>query len=192
MRHTGLFLIILIFLIVNTASYADEVLVDIDEKGKIKYIDSELEKKLKIFPDYKKFIEARIYKIGEEKYSLEILYYDEKNIEIRKRTLLDEKGFQELRKKVTERSAKIKLKKELDQEGRYKLLTTTTIYSLALYGPMASMILALLIWRFMICLRIRLLPLSTPNLTILQLASARLAARCASKKPTWALTTKGS
>ncbi len=140
MRQTC-YLIILFFLVINAISYADEVLVDINGQGKIRYIDSELEKNLKLFPDYKKFIEARIYKIDEKNYSLEILYYNDKNIETRKRTLLDEKGYQEFRKKVTERSAKIEIKKELDQEGRYKLLTATTIYSLILHGPMTSMIL---------------------------------------------------
>ncbi len=140
MRQAGFF-IILIFLIINARSYADEVLVGIDEQGKTRYIDSELEKKIKLFPDYKKFIEARIYKIDEKNYSLEILYYNEKNIETRKRTLLDEQDYQKFRKKVTERSAKIKIQKELDQEGRYKFLTATTIYSLAFYGPMTSFIL---------------------------------------------------
>jgi magnesium-transporting ATPase (P-type) len=57
---------------------------------------------------------------------------------------------------------------------------------------MARIIFSFFIRRCSIRRRIRSLPLSTPNFTMLQFASARQRALFSSKKPTWALTTKGS
>ncbi len=49
---------------------AQEVLVAIDEQGKIELIDSQLEKKLNLFQEYENFKEARLFKVSDSAYVL--------------------------------------------------------------------------------------------------------------------------
>lgn len=112
---------------------AQEVLVAIDEQGKIELIDSQLEKKLNLFQEYENFKEARLFKVSDSAYVLEISCEKEKKL-TRTRLPLNAREVEELRKKVTERIQTKSPEAALDQEGRTKLISGSLSLSLGFYG----------------------------------------------------------
>ncbi|MGL4370014.1 MAG: hypothetical protein ACRCUT_10150, partial [Spirochaetota bacterium] len=57
---------------------------------------------------------------------------------VRKKTALDEQGYQSLRQKVCGSLSLAERSRPADQEGRYTLLTATTLFSLGMYGPLLA------------------------------------------------------
>jgi len=121
---------------------AQEVLVAIDEQGKIELIDSQLEKKLNLFQEYENFKEARLFKVSDSAYVLEISCEKEKKL-TRTRLPLNAREVEELRKKVTERIQTKSPEAALDQEGRTKLISGSLSLSLGFYYFSAGMGLSL-------------------------------------------------
>jgi hypothetical protein len=130
-------IVFLILFPLLSRAHAEEVLIYIDNENKIQVIDADLEKKLNLFPDYKDFIEARIFRISEEEYLLEIVYKDNGNF-TRKKIILDENSFQEFKEKFNSELSALKAEPAIDQEGRYTLLVSSTIFSFSLYGTLAA------------------------------------------------------
>ena len=125
----------MLILCIPIFSFAEEVQIGFYEKPDIQQIDAALEKKLALFPEYKNFIEARLYKIDSGVYLLEILHM-ENGTTVRKKLTLDENAYQALRQKISAALIRVNTDKPIDQEGRYTLLTATTLLSLGMYGPL--------------------------------------------------------
>ncbi|MEO5928652.1 MAG: hypothetical protein ABIR47_01855, partial [Candidatus Kapaibacterium sp.] len=64
----------ILILITALAANAQETQVPIDSAGKIQRIDLELESRIALFPEYKDFQEARLYRLADSSYMLEIYY----------------------------------------------------------------------------------------------------------------------
>jgi hypothetical protein len=127
-------------LLAGTQVFGEDVQVSIDPGGKVPYISNELEKRLNLFPEYRDFREARVFRTDKNTYSLEILYYRNSAV-TRKKIVLDEAGFHEFRQKVLNKISETGSMPFPDQEGRYTFLTFTTAFSLLLYGPLTVNIL---------------------------------------------------
>ena len=112
---------------------AQEIQVSFDEEGKVEFIDAKLEKKLGFFPEYNGLKEVRLFQISDTIYVLEILYQPEdKLLKIRKP--LSQEQVQDFRKKVTASIQQQAPETVINQEGRTKLLISTSIVSLGYYG----------------------------------------------------------
>ncbi len=129
-----------LMLLAGTEVLGEDVQVSIDPGGKIPYISRELEKRLNLFPEYRDFREARVFRTDKNTYSLEVLYYRNTAV-TRKKIVLDEAGFHEFRRKVLRKISETGNIPAPDQEGRYAFLAFTTAFSLALYGPLTVNIL---------------------------------------------------
>ncbi|MBT3209591.1 MAG: hypothetical protein HN704_06490 [Bacteroidetes bacterium] len=127
---------ILLFAIVFLAAFtikAQEIQVSMDEEGKVELIDSKLEKKIRLFSEYKGMIEARLFQSSDTTYVLEILYQPaDKLLKIRKPLLQEQ--VQDFRKMVTASIQQQAPEIAINQEGRTKLLISTSIHSLGYYG----------------------------------------------------------
>ncbi len=112
---------------------AQETMVHIDEEGKLDFIDAKLEKKLGLFSEYKGLKEVRLYQISDSGFVLEILYQPESKL-LKVRKPLTREQVQELRKKVSERISLLAPETVINQDGRTKLLVSTSLVSLGYYG----------------------------------------------------------
>jgi hypothetical protein len=134
MKIKFLLTIILLCSVAFTASsHAQEAQVPLDKEGKLEYIDSELGQKLNLFPDYKNFLEARLFQTSDTTFVLEISYQPEKTL-LKARLPLTAGETREFRRKVTERIKQEKPQVYLNQEGRTKLLTGSLALSMGYYG----------------------------------------------------------
>jgi hypothetical protein len=114
---------------------SQEIQVPMDQEGKVNYIDSVLNNKIGVFDNYSGFIEARLFKLTDSTFSLEIYYMiDEKFNRHRNKLNLNE--VDTLRSKV---SLKLKnnISTTINQEGRAELLWGLTLAGLSIYGPAA-------------------------------------------------------
>ncbi len=113
--------------------HAQESLVSIDAEGKIDRIDLRLERKLMLFPDYPDFREARLFRLADSSFVLEIGYGPEGKLS-RVRLPMTVPEVESLRQKVTDAVAVRAPQAVLERGGRTKLLVGTTILSLGFYG----------------------------------------------------------
>lgn len=121
--------ILIISIIFANNLFAQEVQVSPDKAGKFDYITTEMESRLNLFPQYKNFLEARLYELSDSTYLLEILH--RKNGQRhRERKKLTTKEFREFRRQVSEKLQQHKPETMLNQEGRAKLLTATSLIGL--------------------------------------------------------------
>jgi len=116
-----------------TKSNPQEILVPLDEEGKLERIDSNLENKLGFFPDYKNFHEARLFQITDTTFVLEIFYRSQKAL-LKDRVEFTAEDVQDFRRKVSEQIKKQVPQAVLNQEGRPELLGGTLALSLGYYG----------------------------------------------------------
>ncbi|MEA1912958.1 MAG: hypothetical protein U9N06_03865 [candidate division WOR-3 bacterium] len=130
----------MILLIGSTSEIkAQEVQVPIDEEGKIKVIDRELERELNLFPEYENFQKAWIFKVSDTLYALEV-FYQSKGELLKSRFILSKEKFNNFFHKVTQRKKGLLPRMVLNQEGRVELLVGTTVLSLGYYGWAVPMI----------------------------------------------------
>jgi hypothetical protein len=117
------------------ASYAQDLQVPVDTGGRIFVISADLEKKLGLFPVYDRFVEARIFRVSADEYYLEILFQKDADT-MRKRMPLSERDYRDFCAAFSARLGEARLQIDVNQDGRYLLLASTTVYSLGLYGPL--------------------------------------------------------
>ncbi len=110
-----------------------ESLVSIDEAGKLDRIDVRLEQKLQLFPDYPEFREARLFRLADSSFVLEIEYGPEGKLS-RVRLPMTASEVESLRRKVTETVAARVPMAIRDRSGRKKLIVDSMILSLGFYG----------------------------------------------------------
>lgn len=114
-------------------SYAQETQTWIDKDGKIFEIDSELEGKLRLFPDYQEFESAKLFQLTDSTFILEINYkIDNRTNRVRKPLTAEETSA--FREKVTllinERAQYI----NINHEGRAEFLIGTTLLGFGFWG----------------------------------------------------------
>ena len=134
MKKKTLFVfIVLLFICLTEISSAQEVQIQIDEEGKIEYIDSKLEHKLGLFTEYSNFREARLFQISDTSFVLEISYQPQENL-LKVRLPFSAEEAKNFQRKVTERIKQKKPQVLLDQKRRTKLIVGTMVLSLGYYG----------------------------------------------------------
>lgn len=116
-----------------------EMQISVDSEDKLDRIDSSLEARLHLFPDYESFQEARLYKLTDSTFVLEILYQKDNSIlKERKLMTLEEKDLfqQQVTERFTESEANRaqKTSPRLNHEGRAKLLWGTFGLSTGFYS----------------------------------------------------------
>jgi len=113
---------------------AQEVQVPIDEDGRVQVITADLERRLRLFPDYAEFREARLFQLSDTSFVLEITHEPAGRL-TRVRVPLTLTAAQDFRRRVSASLRQAAPEAALDQSGRTKLLVWTTVLSLLYYGP---------------------------------------------------------
>lgn len=125
--------IFILFLLVATNVFTQDIQLPMDNEGKVSSVDNELNARLKLFVDYHGFREARLFKISDNEFVLEIYYKPESNI-LRKRIPYTLEEVKSLRDRVSGALAGIQPEEVLDQDGRVKFIVASTIAGLGYYG----------------------------------------------------------
>ncbi|MGB0864640.1 MAG: hypothetical protein ACPGXZ_17095 [Saprospiraceae bacterium] len=105
--------------------------------GKVQIIDQKLEKKLHLFPEYTKFIQASLFQ-EKDSYTLEILHEFNNQIKVEQKKLT-QADLDVICNKINNVIPKSKLKKnnnKFDKSGRKELLITSTVLGVGAYGWM--------------------------------------------------------
>ncbi|MCK5741596.1 MAG: hypothetical protein KAH48_05210 [Chlorobi bacterium] len=128
--------IIIILLLIFCApifTKAQEIQVPIDNENKVFVVDKDLESKLAIFPKYKGFVDAKLFKSDDGTFVLEVSYMVDSKLH-RKRTTLSQEEVDNLRLRVTDCIKSDCPVILLDQSGRTSFIVGTTILGLGYYG----------------------------------------------------------
>ena len=128
-RLIGL-LAVVVLLAPATDLYAQEQQVPLDQDSTLYVVDADLRQDLTLFPDVGGFQEAVLYRIGDDEYELVIQYRPDTRTLRERRTLTDAE-VQTLRTRITRQLADTGTVVNLNQEGRYGLLASTTLLSLS-------------------------------------------------------------
>ena len=105
----------------------------LDTSGTIFVITSELENKLGLFPDFRGFIEARMYLTGDSAYFLEVLEQKDSSV-VRKRIPQTAAQVNDLRNQVSAAITMRSPQTMYDQSGRAGLLVNSAILAGGYYG----------------------------------------------------------
>lgn len=105
----------------------------LDTTGKIFVITLELENKLGLFPDYRGFIEARLYRASESEYFLEILEQRDSTV-VRSRVPQSPEQVSALRNQVSSAITLRSPQSMYNHEGRGGLIVNSAILSAGFYG----------------------------------------------------------
>ena len=135
MRLSPWFLTILCSIVfaMSYRTYSQEIQTPLDSQGKIKIIDSNLEKKLGLFSGYSNFQEAQLFQIPDTTYALEIYYQPGDKI-YKARLPMTMEEVQEFQKLVSQRMKDEVPRVTLDQDGRSKFIASMMGLSLGFYG----------------------------------------------------------
>lgn len=112
---------------------AQDLQVPLDQKGKLERIDNQLERRLQLFTEYEHFLEARLFRVSEGRYLLEVLYRKNGRI-LRDKRPLSAEDVEQFREQVSSAMTEAAPQAELDQGGRTYLLIGTMGLSLGYYG----------------------------------------------------------
>jgi len=123
-------LAVVVLLAPATDLYAQEQQVPLDQDSTLYVVDANLRQDLNLFPDVRGFQEAVLYRIGDDEYELVIQYRPDTRTLRERRTLTDAE-VQTLRTRITQQLADTGTVVNLNQEGRYGLLASTTLLSLS-------------------------------------------------------------
>ncbi len=126
-------LLLVLTILLAGAARGQESLVPIDETGRLDRIDVRLEQRLQLFPDYPEFREARLFRLADSSFVLEIEYGPEGRLS-RVRLPMTASDVESLRRKVTETVAARAPMAVRDRSGRKKLIVNSMILSLGYYG----------------------------------------------------------
>lgn len=137
MKKNIMLLLVLICLKLNS----QERQIPFDMNEKINIIDANLEKKLTLFPEYRGFLEARLYQSNDSVYILEISHTSD-NTTLRTRKTLNREEATELRSLITARVAQSAPNSLLDQSGRTSLLVASTLIGTYFYGTSVSTVIS--------------------------------------------------
>jgi len=114
-------------------SASSDTQVPLDSAGKIPVIDAPLEDRLKMFTDHPGFKEARLFKLAEDGFSLEIIS-ESGGSTLRDRVPLSATETEAFRAKVTGLVNEKAPQAVLDQKGRTRLVNGIRLLSVGFYG----------------------------------------------------------
>jgi hypothetical protein len=120
-------------LMIALAACAQEMQVPVDSTGRVPYIDASLERKLRMFTEVAGFQEARLYQAADSSFTLEISSMVQ-NKWMKERRPMTADAVQELRRNITMQMFVKHAVPTGDQDGRAKLLATTTTLGAGFYG----------------------------------------------------------
>lgn len=121
-------------LLLSTISvFSQEINIPADTAGKIFVITPEISEKLGIFKEYENFQEARLFKIDDSNYFLEVNYRTDELI-MRTRINFNQSQLDSFRLDFTNKLASIDTIEPLDQSGRLPLIVSSTILGLGFWG----------------------------------------------------------
>jgi len=123
-------LAVVVLLAPATDLYAQEQQVPLDQDSTLYVVDADLRQNLNLFPDVRGFQEAVLYRLDDGEYELVIQYRQESRT-LRERRALSEAEVRDLRTRITRQLADTGTVVNLNQEGRYGLLASTTLLSLS-------------------------------------------------------------
>jgi hypothetical protein len=113
---------------------AQEIQVPLDEAGRVEVIDTRLAQRIGLFVDrYPGFEEARLFRAADSTFVLEITTSRRGQVS-RERIPLSAAEVADLRRDVSARLTERAPSAALNQEGRYLLLTQTSLLGLGFYG----------------------------------------------------------
>ncbi|HEY3294993.1 MAG TPA: hypothetical protein VGL38_06125 [bacterium] len=116
-----------------TCAHAQDALVPLDSTGKVESITADLQKRLQLFGEYSNFREARLFRLSDTLYVLEVLYRPDSQV-IRERKPLTADGVATLRRQVGDNLLKFAPNYGLNQDGRAQFVRGTTTLALGYYG----------------------------------------------------------
>src|SRR6185503_357317 len=119
---------------------AQEVQVPLDDAGRLEMITPELPRKLDLFTDVAGFREARLFRVSDSSYVLEVTAGDRAGLR-RDRRPLSAAEAAAFRADLMSRIASRAPRATLDQSGRTKLLVGSTVLGLGYYGFAAALAL---------------------------------------------------
>ncbi|MBL7996156.1 hypothetical protein JNM05_12355 [bacterium] len=126
-------LLVTLLWVFSTDVFSQEIQLPMDNEGNIESINAQLNAKIGLFTEYAGFKEARLFEVGEKEFIVEISYKPESRI-LRKRIPYTAEEVQTLRSKVSAALKASPSEMILDQEGRTKLIITSTAAALSYYG----------------------------------------------------------
>lgn len=126
-------LALLLGALVPSAARAQEVQVPLDESGRIEVVDAALAARLGLFADRAGFREARLFQGPDGAFVLEVTSVRGGRT-VRERTPMTAEQVRELRAQVGSRAAERAPRALLNQEGRYLLLSQSTLLGVGFYG----------------------------------------------------------
>jgi len=121
-------------LVAAAAVLASDVQVPLDLTGKTTQIDRALEKKLGLFPDTPGFLEARMFRLEDGTFMLEISRESRMEV-LRDRIPMSATTAGEFRARVSDTISRLSPQTALDQKGRSRLINGIRILSIVYYGP---------------------------------------------------------
>ena len=125
---------VLLLLCIGVATtYAQETQVSLDSAGAILRVDPDLQEKLALFSEYSGFEEARLYRLADSTYALEV-FYSADGKSLKKRTIFSWREGEDFRSRLSEVIRERLPEINLDQDGRTALIIGTAVYSLGYYG----------------------------------------------------------
>jgi len=134
-------ILFLMLIFLSGSIIAQEKQVPVDSQGKLKSIDITLEKKLKLFPEYPGFLEAKLYQLNDSSFSLEISYKPEKEV-LRTRRQMSLNEAIDFRQLISNNISLKAPQSLLDQSGRTSLLIVNTLVGAQYYGTTISSLIS--------------------------------------------------
>ncbi len=122
-----------LFLCAFLTLHAQDTQVAVDNDGKKDVIEASLGSRIDLFKEYPGFIEARLFEMAQNEYSLEIYYKPDDRI-LRKRINYTSEDVHALRGKVSAALRVMQSDTTLNQDGRAKLLIASSVAGLGYYG----------------------------------------------------------
>lgn len=130
-------MVAMFFYVACVCANGQESAIPWDSAGRIYVIDVDMESKVGLFPSIEGFIEARLFKVSDSTFSLEVFSARDGKQE-RTRKEISFKEMSELLAKFRERLGARAPQMFLNQEGRSAVLWGSAIWSLIYYAPMIT------------------------------------------------------
>jgi len=117
----------------SISALASDIQSPLDVNGKIMVIDRSTENRISLFPDKPGFREARLFRLEDGSYTLEIALDSGNNL-LRDRISMSATSVEAFRIQVSEKIARLFPQSSLDQKGRNRLINGIRVLSVGFYG----------------------------------------------------------
>ncbi|MGB9912207.1 MAG: hypothetical protein ACPLRO_02455 [Candidatus Kapaibacteriota bacterium] len=133
-KPINLMAILICIFIPTFYALCQEISISFDSTNRFFVVNEKLNRELSFLTTYDKLIEAKLFQISDTSFAFEIYYYKDKKI-LKDRIILSQKDFGGLRAKFDSLISFHKYQLDgLNQEGRIRLIVTSSCLSLGFYG----------------------------------------------------------